>query len=126
MSTDMISHEQCAGRIIPSDTLDRAYQAGLITETDRNIGSALAEQYWSVWTHEQSDDGHTLVDSLTHVRSKGRPVYRAFSQLVIDIHIEHGPQWLDRMIEGRPIPTDPETLDMAILGLRQISTEELS
>lgn len=107
-----------------ADAIGRAYRAGLLGEgsdakarldTARKISNA----YWQAYEtgryqctlsdrqggsavdldHERiKQQEEWLEDVLRFVNAMGRDVRRAFDQLVIDVHPDSGPVWLDNML----------------------------
>jgi hypothetical protein len=114
------------------DAIGRAYRAGLLGEGNEakallDTARAISGAYWVAFeqgryqcalgdrTHgnvEQIDQAKVkrreewLTECLNVVNRMGRDVRRAFDQLVIDVHPDHGPTWLDTAIwhEHRKLP----------------------
>lgn len=67
-----------------------------------------------------------LRDALSMVEGKGRHIRRAFDQLVIDVHPDHGPTWLDAIVWANrhqkvPSARAAQVLAMAIEGLEAVA-----
>lgn len=67
-----------------------------------------------------------LSDALSLVRARGHDVRRAFDQMVIDVHPDHGPAWLDQIVWANrhskaPSERDSNFLRLAIEGLEAIT-----
>lgn len=69
-----------------------------------------------------------LNDALALVKAQGHNIRYAFDQLVIDLHPDYGPEWLDRIVEAhkarpprRAREGDYYLLDLAIKGLEVIA-----
>lgn len=129
------------------DALGRAWSAGLISERFRDSGRVIAAQYWRVYGFATPDSlarfqpttafglpddekdrirEDALNDALDAVRREGRDVARAFSQLVVDLHPDCGPAWLDRAIAARhtgrsPHEADGAMLELAVRGLKAVA-----
>jgi hypothetical protein len=116
-------------------------------------GRKIARQYWRVYVDGSlssnalarffpvepgkpmsEDDRHesdrileqALTDALALVRARGHDVRRAFDHLVIDVHADHGPAWLDAIVwanrHGKvPAERDSNFLRLAIEGLEAVA-----
>jgi len=116
------------------DAIGRAYRAGLLGSGNEaksllDMARSIANAYWSAFAvgsirsgiggqsfgdagavdHEKIKRREEwLTASLRAVDAMGRPVRRAFDQLVIDVHPDCGPLWLDQLVfaERRQLPAD--------------------
>jgi len=131
------------------DAIGRAYRAGLLGEGNEakallDLARALSNAYWATYASGKItcsigdktggavvdiDDARTLKREkwlnacLAHVGSMGDRYRLAFDQLVIDINPDCGPQWLDRIITGRPeMAAASIDLHRAVTALRQLTT----
>lgn len=108
-----------------ADAIGRAYQAGLLgdqADAIKDTARRIAKAYWpmlEVGTYRCTlGDGHGgSNDNFDHDRIKareewltgilrtvdrlGRAHRKAFDELVIDVHPDSGPAWLERMIYAR-------------------------
>lgn len=126
-----------------ADAIGRAHIAGLLGDGDRAkdmvvAARKIAWQYWRVFrpefgtpdslarfqpqapTHRIDPERERILedamnDSLDSIRKAGRNVRTAFDQLVIDMHPDHGPAWLDRIIFARRRDVQPDIRDMQML-----------
>ena len=142
------------------DAIGRAYQAGLLgigSEAKNLLDTArrIANIYWQAYEvggitspiADRSYGSNTSIcpedarrreewlnGCLTTINARGRAERRYFDQLVIDVHPDQGPAWLDRMVwvcrqnKDRKVrrilqsPDDLATLRIAIEALRAVST----
>lgn len=131
-----------------TDAIGRAYRAGLlgdeaVAKPRLDLGRHLAALYWrhlkqGGWRCALADSNAGavvianpererrreawLVETLRAVDALGRPVRRAFDELVIDPWPDEGPAWLDRLIlasrcRDRPERADMQTLAKAVAAL---------
>ena len=141
------------------DAIGRAYRNGLLgsgSEAKNLLDTArhLATCYWQAYETGAircvlADQTHgatpidadrirareeRIAEALREVDSLGRRIRRAFDELVIDVHPDDGPAWLDRMcaveIENRrrdngphirQSPIDQARLNLALEVLRAVS-----
>lgn len=133
-----------------ADAIGRAYQAGLLGENAdvlRDTARKIARAYWPMlevgsYRCTLNDSFGGSNDNTDHERAKrreewltgvvrqadamGREYRRAFDELVIDVHPDSGPVWLDRIIYARKhrseiTPNDAARLMMAINALVEIA-----
>lgn len=123
-----------------SDALGRAYVMGLLGEHGQTLlatGRAIARAYWPMFGTGRigctlgtksggNGDGNKdreiwLSAQLDSINALGRDYRVAFDQLVIDIHADEGPVWLDRIINREPQKTDHESLSRAIYVLQKLA-----
>ena len=122
-----------------ADAIGRAYRAGLLAnlhhEGDKakamlDTARKIANAYWQAYETgryqctlgDKSGGSVAILDHerikrreqwleevLAFVNGMGRDVRRAFDQLVIDVHPDHGPTWLDAIIYAKRTgkPVDP-------------------
>lgn len=125
-----------------ADAIGRAYQAGLLGEhadAIKDTARRIAKAYWPMMeigsyrctlsdptgANDNSDSDHIkarerwLTDILRRVDRMGQAYRRAFDALVIDVHPDYGPKWLDSLIWHRQHkPADPVPAHhMAMLGM---------
>lgn len=132
-----------------ADAIGRAYQAGLLGENAdaiKDTARKIAKAYWPMLEvgycrctlsdsfgagNDNSDIERIkarerwLTGILRAVDAMGLPTRRAFDELVIDIHPDSGPIWLERMIYSRTHHIDADirdtaTLSMAIAAVKRI------
>lgn len=139
-----------------ADAIGRAYRAGLLgdgseakamLDTARRISNA----YWSAYgtgritctLGDRTGGGYAedcpqtarrreewLSGCLDSVKRLGWPQRRFFDALVIDVHPDHGPTWLDALCYASrtrraPIrPEDANALDLALEGLAMLAGVE--
>lgn len=136
-----------------ADAVGRAWSSDLL---DRNPDRAremmdgarkIAAQYWRVYGFGTPDSlarfqpsgsvgvadpirdkirEDALNLALEAVGKKGRDVRKAFDELVVDMHPDFGPSWLDRIImsrRGGPSAdrADFDKLNLALTGLREVA-----
>lgn len=133
-----------------ADAIGRAYQAGLLGENAdvlRDTARKIARAYWPMlevgsYRCTLNDSFGGSNDNVDHDRVKrreewvtritaavdalGQPHRRAFDGLVIDIHPDSGPVWLDRIIASRKARqeiglADAAQLKMAIEALEKVT-----
>lgn len=132
-----------------SDALGRAYRAGLLGDGDEakallDTGRAIARAYWQHYatgtyrcalaepnagtvTHIDTERARRRETWLNHcLREVGLANRRVFDQLVIDIHPDSGPEWLERLIEAKrgkfnDQPRDRLRLEIAVDALARIA-----
>ena len=139
-----------------ADALGRAFRHGLLGSGSEaknllDTGRRIANIYWQAYedypaTCTLSDRVHGsnssispedarrreewLNDALATVNALGRAQRACFDQLVIDVHPDHGPPWLDRLImreRGQRIESadrliaDNRTLRAAVAALATIA-----
>lgn len=123
-----------------SDAIGRAFRAGLLGEDGAilvDTARAVHRAYWPMLgvgrigctlgnRTGQSGDGNPererwLKETLDKVNVMGRPVRRAFDDLVININPDEGPVWLDRLIASKPHSDDGVMLAMAIRGISALA-----
>jgi hypothetical protein len=124
-----------------TDAIGRAFVKGLLGEhgsilldTGRAIGraywpifgtgrvrSALGES-WGVSTSDGNIDAERwLTGQLETISSMGHAYRLSFDQFVIDPNPDYGPDWLDRIIEGKGTGRDLERLDQAKIVLEVLA-----
>jgi hypothetical protein len=123
-----------------SDALGRAYCMGLLGEHGDTLlatGRAIARTYWPIFgtgrisctLGQQTGSGgegslsqeQWLTEQLDVVNALGREYRNAFDSLVIEIHPDEGPTWLDRAIAKQQTKADSETLLRAIFALQRLA-----
>lgn len=125
-----------------SDSLGRAYRAGLLGEDGQCLlqtGRSLNRAYWAAYGQfglscalgvragPANDDDNSLARerwlnaTLLNIDKMGRAHRKAFDDLVIDFHPDYGPSWLDNLIEKRPSQYDWSQLAKALEVLGEIS-----
>lgn len=123
------------------DAIGRAYRAGLLGEGSDakamlDTARSIANAYWQAYEtgryqctladkqsggvvsldHERIKRREEwLEESLRFVNGMGHDVRRAFDQLVIDVHPDHGPKWLDALLWGKRHGTQPDPRCVALL-----------
>jgi hypothetical protein len=116
-----------------ADAIGRAYRAGLLGEGSQakarlDTARMIANAYWQAYETgryqctlgDKTGGGVVSLDQakikrreqwleavLAFVNAMGRDVRRAFDQLVIDVHPDCGPQWLDAVIYAKRRKTPP-------------------
>lgn len=103
----------------------QAYETGAITCTlgDRTGGTVTSIDHARVKRREE-----WLNECLDIVNAMGRDVRHAFHQLVIDVHPDHGPPWLDRLCFAQRStamviePMDQRHLRAALDALETLAT----
>lgn len=134
------------------DAIGRAYCAGLLGSGRRAqdlllAGRKIAAQYWRAYGFLTPDSlarfqphsgglppdpekdkirEDALNDALGLVRGRGHMVRRAFDQLVIDMHPDQGPLWLDQIVWAhkhgkRAGERDYHMMALAIEGLEAVA-----
>lgn len=132
-----------------ADAIGRAYQAGLLgddADAIKDTARKIAKAYWPMLevgsyrctlsdptgANDNPDDParlkareEWLTTILRRVDRMGHATRRAFDALVIDIHPDHGPKWLDSLIwhrkHAKPYPTsDAQWLGLAIDAMKEI------
>jgi len=123
-----------------SDAIGRAYVAGLLGDDGLNLRNAARSVFRAYWpmmavgryqcaigdkTGANDDDlsperrkarEEWLTSTLRMIDRMGLPYRRAFDQLVINIHPDEGPAWLDSLIWHAKRRSDPDPRDMAMLA----------
>ena len=124
-----------------ADAIGRAYQAGLLgdqADALKDTARKIAKAYWPMleigsYRCTLNDARGGANDNFDHDRIKARETWltgilrqidrmsiahrRAFDQLVIDIHPDTGPVWLERAIYARKHKGEIEALDAATLRM---------
>jgi len=132
------------------DAIGRAWSAGLLgyrADELRDGARKIAAQYWRHYGFNTPDSlarfqpayASDILESgldaiiegalnagLDAVRARGHSVRRAFDQLVIDMHPDCGPDWLDRAIMAKRAGVslgerDADMLRLALEGLREVA-----
>ncbi len=134
------------------DAIGRAYRAGLLGEGNEakallDLGRRIAGLYWRAFTTGpivsaiadktsgtivEMDHARIrrqeqwLTETLTLVDRMGRNVRRSFDQLVIDVHPDEGPHWLDQLIYAtrthrQADPVDEKRLREALDALETLA-----
>lgn len=132
------------------DALGRAYRAGLLGEGNEakallDLGRRIAGLYWRAFATGRivsaiADKTSGSVVELDHAKIKRQEqwltecltivdrmrVRRAFDALVIDVHPDHGPLWLDQLIHARRTnhaadPVDEKRLREALDALETLA-----
>jgi len=132
-----------------ADAIGRAYQAGLLgdnADAIKDTARKIAKAYWPILevgsyrctlndsfggSNDNTDHGRAkareqwLTSILRAVDSMGRAHRQAFDELVIDIHPDSGPAWLERAIyaskrQEAPDPSDSNRLAMAIAAMMRV------
>lgn len=132
-----------------ADAIGRAYQAGLLGENAdaiKDTARKIAKAYWPMLevgtyrctlsdpsgANDNPDDPSRikareewLTGVLRRVDRMGNTTRRAFDALVIDIHPDTGPKWLDALIwhrkHAKPYPaSDAQWLGLAIDAMNEI------
>lgn len=133
-----------------ADAIGRAYQAGLLGEQAdaiKDTARKIAKAYWPMleigsyrctlsdpsgandnFDHDRIKAREEwLTEILRRVDRKGRAARNAFDALVIDVHPDTGPNWLDSIIWHRshkpasPLPErDMTMLNLAIDAVREV------
>jgi hypothetical protein len=123
-----------------SDALGRAYERGLLGDNGQALlttGRIMAAAYWPIFgtgaircTLGRQDgnggDGSLsqeqwLSGQLDAINALGRDYRNAFDSLVIDVHPDEGPSWLDRTIAKQQTKADSEILLRAIYALQKLA-----
>jgi hypothetical protein len=131
-----------------SDALGRAYRAGLLGEGSDakallDTGRRIANAYWQAYATGSykcplGDRTHGNIADMDHEKIKRREEWlrdslakikhrTQFDALVIDVHPDSGPEYLDRIIYAKRTSTIPDELDaqrlrFAIKALAQLVT----
>lgn len=132
-----------------ADAIGRAYQAGLLgdnADAIKDTARRIAKAYWpmlEVGTYRctLSDASGSANDNFDHDRLKareewltgilrsvdrlGRAHRKAFDDLVIEVHPDSGPKWLERMIYARSHQIGCELADLQSLGMAIEAIEEV-
>ncbi|MCB4862340.1 hypothetical protein K7W03_22370 [Sphingobium sp. PNB] len=133
-----------------ADAIGRAYQAGLLGENGDAIRDTARKVFRAYWPMLEiggyrctlsnptggSNDNHDdparikareewLTSILRRVDRMGHTTRRAFDTLVIDVHPDQGPKWLDSLIWHRkhhkPYPASDEAwLNLAVDAINEI------
>ena len=132
-----------------ADAIGRAYQAGLLGEhadAIKDTARRIAKAYWPMLevgsyrctlsdsfggSNDNTDNRRAkareqwLTGILRAIDQMGRAHRRAFDELVIDIHPDSGPTWLDRAIYARRRnemldQADANRLSMAVSAIERI------
>jgi hypothetical protein len=122
-----------------ADAIGRAYRAGLLGEGAEakamlDTARQIANAYWQAYEtgryqctlgdktgggvatldHEKAKRREQwLAHVLDFVNHMGRDVRRAFDALVVDVHPDHGPPFLDNLIYAKRRRMPPATADLA-------------
>lgn len=133
------------------DAIGRAYRAGLLGKGNEakallDLARRIANYYWRAFEtgairsaiadktsgtvveldHEKIKRQELwLTESLIFVDRMGQGVRRSFNQLVIDVHPDNGPKWVDRLIHARRTnhvadPVDEKRLREALDALETL------
>ena len=132
-----------------ADAIGRAYQAGLLGEQAdaiKDTSRRIAKAYWPMLeigsyrctlndrfggSNDSTDSARAkareqwLTGILRAVDALGQAHRRAFDELVIDVHPDSGPPWLERMIYARsrgdaPDPADANRIDMVMSAMARV------
>lgn len=124
------------------DSIGRAYRAGLLgTDGQRLLqtGRSINRAYWAAYgqyglsctlgvrTGPANDDDNGLARekwlnaTIRDIDKMGRPHRKAFDELCIDFHPDHGPLWLDNLIAQEPRQSDWSQLVKALEVLEALS-----
>jgi hypothetical protein len=81
----------------------QAYATGTVRSCigEKNFGTVISIDHERV--RQQEEWLHEVLDCVNRM---GRNVRRSFDQLVIDIHPDNGPKWLDALLQDAQQPQD--------------------
>lgn len=129
-----------------SDALGRAYRAGLLGEGSDakallDTGRRIANAYWQAYVTGSykcplGDRTHGNIADMDHEKIKRREEWlrdclakvkhrTQFDALVIDVHPDSGPPYLDRLIYAHRTRKEPDALDSQRLSLAIKALAEL-
>jgi hypothetical protein len=123
------------------DAIGRAYRAGLLGEDGQRLmqtARSIHRAYWPMFgvgsvrcalgdvSGGGTSDGNAdregwLTKTIFSIDAMGRPHRKAFDELVLDFHPDHGPHWLDELIGQRGAPSHWAKLAKALEVLSALS-----
>jgi hypothetical protein len=125
-----------------SDAIGRAYRSGLLGEDGQTLlqtARSINRAYWAAYgqysftcalgsrTGAANDDDNSLARerwlnaTIREIDAMGRAHRKAFDELCLDFHPDHGPDWIDRLIAKEPTQGDWSKLARALEVLAGIS-----
>ena len=135
-----------------ADAIGRAYRAGLLGEGQEakallDLARSISNAYWQAYStgsytcplgdrtfgnvaqidHERVKRREIWLSGvLDFVRAMGHPVRRAFDQLVIDVHPDNGPIWLDAILWANKRGHEADAKAMSSLRAALDALEQLA
>lgn len=140
--TDAAQAKRAAYGTDGCDAIGRAYRSGLLGDDGQRLlqtGRSINRAYWAAYgqyglsctlgnrTGPANDDDNGLARerwltaTIREIDAMGREHRKAFDELVLDFHPDHGPQWLDLLIAKRPTANSWGKLAKALEVLDELS-----